>query len=220
MIKAVIFDLDGTLLNTLEDLANSMNSVLDRRGFPTHPIDAYKLFVGDGIRVMSSRCLPDHLRSESLIDAVVIEMEAEYTASWHIETKPYPEIPDLLAEIRAGGLASAVLSNKPDVFTVRMVEWFFPDHPFTAVRGASDGKPRKPDPTLALEIAGQMSVEPDEVCFLGDTRTDMETAVRAGFLPIGAFWGFRTEKELIASGASVVIRSPRTLIDYLEKLKR
>ena len=217
MKRAVIFDLDGTLLNTLDDLGNAMNRVLERRGFPTHPIEAYKIFVGDGIRMLARRCLPIDRRSEARITAVVADMEAEYSDSWNRKTRPYAGVPELLDAIRHRGLATAVLSNKPETFTIRMVHRFFPDYPFVAVRGATDDKPRKPDPTLALEIAGALAAELKDICLLGDTRTDMETALRAGLYPIGALWGFRTLDELEASGAAAVINRPDELLEYLDE---
>jgi len=212
MTKAVIFDLDGTLLDTLDDLADSMNAVLGRLGFPAHEADAYKYFIGDGMVNLARRALPPDRRDEELVQSVVLSMEEEYALSWDAKTGPYPGVPELLEALEVRGKGMSVLSNKPDGFTRTMVAHFFPGRTFAFVHGARDGVPRKPDPQAALEIAVGMDVPPRDICYLGDTATDMKTARAAGMLAVGALWGFRDEEELRDSGAAFVISRPSELL--------
>ena len=215
-IKAVIFDLDGTLLDTLADLAGAMNTVLEGHGFPTHPTEAYKQFVGEGVRVLVTRALPTGQREEAMIEKSLGLMKEEYGKTWHVSTKPYQGIPELLSVLSEMQLQCSVLTNKPHSFAIEMVKRYFPDHPFASVHGAREGEPRKPDPAAALQIADELSVKPAEMCFLGDTWTDMKTAGDAGMLPIGVLWGFRSGKELRESGAAALIAEPLDLLPILE----
>ncbi len=212
---AVIFDLDGTLLDTLADLGNCMNSVLARLGYPTHPLDRYRRFVGDGIEVLARRCLAGAAADETAVARVVEEMRGEYGRRWAESTRPYDGIAELLAALRQRGLALAVLSNKPHPFTVRMVEHFFPRGLFAAVWGARPEYPRKPDPAAALALAALMAAAPGEVLYLGDTDTDMRTAAAAGMMPVGVAWGFRPREELLAAGARRVVAAPAGVLDLV-----
>ena len=215
MKKAVIFDLDGTLLDTLSDLGCSMNRVLVRLGFPTHGLDKYKLFVGEGLRMLVIRALPAERQDDDTIGKTIAGMQEEYGRSWKEETRPYEGIPELLSALKRSGVETAVLSNKPHEFTHVMVREFFPSHSFRCVFGARDSVPRKPDPRGALDIVAALERPIEDFCLLGDTRTDMETARNAGILPIGALWGFRTAEELEASGAAFLIARPGELLDRL-----
>ena len=151
MIKAVLFDLDGTLLNTLDDLADSMNTVLKRFGFPQHPVEAYRYLVGDGIVNLVSQALPDQYRDETTINRIVSVDREEYARNWSNKTRPYEGIPDLLNALQNRGIAICVLSNKPDEFTQIIVKRFLPNWKFAVVRGANDETPIKPDPAGALQ---------------------------------------------------------------------
>ena len=215
-IKAIIFDLDGTLLDTLADLAGAMNRVLEDLGFPSHSTEAYKLFVGEGVRVLVTRALPTGQREETMIDKSLGLMKEEYGKSWHVSTKPYQGIHKLLAVLRERQILSSVLTNKPHSFASDMVKRYFPDHPFASVHGAMEGEPRKPDPAAALQIADELGIRPAEMCFLGDTWTDMKTAGGAGMLPIGVLWGFRSGEELRENGAAVLIAEPLDLLLLLD----
>ena len=216
MQKAVIFDLDGTLLNTLADLGDATNSVLRELGLPVHDYDAYKIFIGNGMKMLVTRALPRERRQEETIQSALAAMEEIYSRNWKNKTRAYEGVEDLLNEIAGRGLPIAVLSNKPDVLTKQTVQSFFPDCRFMAVRGARDGIPKKPDPTTALEIAGEMGCPPEDICYLGDTGTDMQTARRAGMFPVGALWGFRSAEELKEHGAEHLIRHPPELLAFLE----
>lgn len=209
---AAIFDLDGTLLDTLEDLADSVNAVLGQLGFPGHPLQSFKYFVGDGVENLLRRALPAERCDAATVGQAVALMRAEYGRRWADKTRPYPGIPGLLDALTARGTPMAVLSNKPDEFTRLCVGRLLPRWQFATVVGARPGQPRKPDPTAALEIARQLQVAPSQILYLGDTNTDMRTAVAAGVFPVGVLWGFRTAEELTASGAKVLIAKPEELL--------
>lgn len=213
--KAVLFDLDGTLLDTLGDLANSMNGVLERRGFPRHEKELYKHFVGDGMEVLVRRALPESHREEQLVQACLLAMRKEYGVRWRETTRPYAGIPELLDALRRRRLRMAILSNKPDDFTREMVAALLAPWCFDAVVGARPEVPKKPDPAMALAIARDVTVPPARILYLGDSGTDMRTAVSAGMFPVGALWGFRDAAELEANGAEVLISRPMELLEFL-----
>lgn len=209
---AVLFDLDGTLLDTLCDIGQASNRVLDARGFPPHSIDAYRFLVGDGARVLWGRALPETHRDDALIDACLADYLTEYDRGWNVHTRPYEGIADLLDALVARGLKLAVLSNKPHEFTVRCVETFLARWTFHAILGQTDAFPRKPDPGSALHIARQLGMAPDRIMYVGDTSTDMRTAIGAGMVAVGVLWGFRGRAELESSGANHLIAHPRELL--------
>jgi len=215
-IKAVMFDLDGTLLDTLEDIADSMNTVLQREGFNTYSPEAYKHFIGDGVEKMVYRALPDNQKEETMIAKCVQQYRAEYQKNWSNKTKPYDGITDLLEALSKDRLKLTVLSNKPDEPTKMMVSHYFPNLSFNIVQGARSDIPRKPDPTAALKIAARLSVPPDRFIYLGDTATDMKTAVAAGMYPVGVSWGFRTPEELTSNGARLILDKPTDLLSHLQ----
>lgn len=213
--KAVLFDLDGTLLDTLSDLADAMNAVLEEMGFPAHPVDAYRYFVGDGLEVLAHRVLPQMCRKHPFLSHCIEGMKARYHDHWADKTKLYPGISDLLNELSRRHLSLTVLSNKPDDFTRLMVNHFLPHWRWSQVRGAHPDVPKKPDPRGALLIAEQLALAPQNFLYLGDTNIDMQTARAAGMCPIGVSWGFRTVKELDESGASAVLQHPLDLLKLL-----
>lgn len=206
--KAILFDLDGTLLDTLEDLADSMNQALSELGFATHPVEAYKYFVGDGAETMAQRALPQENRDEATVRQCHQRAKFYYSKHWADKTRLYPGIAELLEGLQKLSAAMSILSNKPDEFTQQMVAKLLVGYDFEIVRGANSDTPIKPDPTAALQIAGQMNIPPAEFVYLGDTDTDMKTANAAGMLAVGAAWGFRTAKELTENGAKVLVRNP------------
>lgn len=214
--RAVVFDLDGTLLDTLADLGESMNEVIAAAGFPPHPLGAYRRFVGDGVRNLASRALPAGVRNETTIDRCVDEMRRVYGARWDRKTLPYAGVTELLDQLTRRRLPLAVLSNKPHDLTTMVVAQLLPRWSFAAVVGQRVGRPRKPDPTSALEIAADLGVDSGSCVYVGDTDTDMKTAERAGMFAVGACWGFRDAAELEASGARALIRHPRELLELLE----
>jgi phosphoglycolate phosphatase len=211
--KAVIFDLDGTLLDTLDDLADSMNDVLEARGFPVHDAEAYKTFVGSGAEKLVSRALPAEQRDDNIIAECLKEFRKNYSDNWNNKTTPYDGIPELLNELTDKGIKMAVLSNKPHQYTELCVKELLPDWDFKKVLGQREGVPIKPDPFAPLEISAFFDLPPQDFIFLGDSDVDMRTAVNAGMYAIGALWGFRPELELRKAGADRLIVHPIEMLD-------
>ncbi|GHV52423.1 phosphoglycolate phosphatase [Deltaproteobacteria bacterium] len=212
-IAAIIFDLDGTLIDSLEDLADTVNHALGAHNLPKHPVEAYKYFVGDGMETLVRRAAPENT-PDSLVQTLLARVKETYGQNWAKKTRPYDGIMELLRQLSAKGIALAVLSNKPHEFTGEIVEHFFPQRFFPA-QGLPAGCKAKPDPTLALDIAKKLSLEPARIAFMGDSRTDMDTAGNAGMLPVGVLWGFRLEKELRDHGAKIIAAHPSDLIKEL-----
>jgi phosphoglycolate phosphatase len=213
--SAVIFDMDGTLLNTLEDLGDCMNRVLTRAGYNTHPIDDYRYFVGDGIKNLVRRVLPEQRRDEATIRQIQTAMVKEYGKHWADKTDLYPGISALLDELMKREIKKGILSNKPHASTKVIAERYFKDWRFDPVFGARDGVPRKPDPAAALEICRHWGLEPSGVLYAGDTNTDMQTARQGGMFAVGVLWGFRTKEELIENGAQELIAAPQEILRFL-----
>ncbi len=211
----MLFDLDGTLLDTVQDLAESVNAVLSRLGFPEHDIEAYKYFVGDGVEELARRALPEGRRDQATLAKSIAAIREEYSRRWANNTRPYEGIPELLDALTAGNVRMAILSNKPDDSTKATVARLLPNWRFDPVVGASPSVAMKPDPGAALAIARSLNIPPDTFLYLGDTGTDMKTARAAGMYPVGALWGFRTAEELTESGARTIIRDPVQLLDLL-----
>lgn len=209
MFKAILFDLDGTLTNTLEDIAAAMNRALRLHGLPEWPVEAYRYLVGNGAKVLSERCVRDR---QALAPVVRQTYQAYYQTHNLVRTQPYKGVPELLRALAAAGIALAVLSNKPDADTKAVVCHFFPDVPFRVVRGQVEGVPVKPDPAGAIAVAREMGVAPGDFLYLGDTAVDMRCALAAGMHPVGALWGFRTAEELRDSGAEALVQQPGELL--------
>jgi phosphoglycolate phosphatase len=212
---AVVFDLDGTLLDTVQDLADSVNIVLSSFGFPQHDTEAYKYFVGDGVEELARRALPEGHRDQATLAQSVAAIREEYSRRWANKTRPYEGVPELLDALSASDIRMAILSNKPDDSTRATVSRLLPKWHFEPVVGASPSVPMKPDPGGALAIARSLNLPPDEFLYLGDTATDMKTARAAGMYPVGALWGFRTAEELIENGARTTIGKPSQLLELL-----
>ena len=210
MMKALIFDLDGTLADTLRDIMDAMNHALAERGLPVHDADAYRQFVGEGASQLVRNALPPG--HESRVPELLAAYRAFYLEHLIVHTQPYPGIRELLAELQAQRLPLAVLSNKPHELTIRIVAELFPDVPFVGVLGQRKDHPRKPDPSGALELCHALGHPPADVALVGDTRTDMQTARAAGMLAIGVRWGFRDPPELLEHGAHHLIEKPTDLL--------
>ena len=212
----IICDLDGTLLNTLEDLADSVNSVLAESGLPVHPVDAFRYFVGDGASVLITRVLPEGRRDAETHARCLSRFREVYAVRWNLKSRPYEGIIDMLLQIRQRGIQLAVLSNKPHDATVQCVTELLKGVTFDIVQGQVDGMARKPDPAGALAIARSLHLAPDQCWYIGDTSTDMKTAISAGMFAVGVAWGFRTREELEQNGARVVLDSPDQLTALLD----
>jgi phosphoglycolate phosphatase len=214
--EAVIFDADGTLLDTLEDLADSMNGVLRAFGYPEHPIAEYRYFVGDGMENLVRRTLPGKDRLDPAAVSRCFElMREKYASNWNRKTRPYSGVPELLDGLSRLGVRMSVLSNKPHDFTVSVIETMLAKWKFDVVLGERPGVPRKPDPAGAVEIADRLGIDPARFLYLGDTATDMLTANAAGMFGVGALWGFRTAEELLSAGAWALIAAPAELLNFL-----
>lgn len=206
--RAVIFDLDGTLLDTIADLSDSVNNVLQRNHLPEHSDDDYKQWVGDGALHLILRALPEEKRGTDLVQKILKEFVKEYTLLWDKKTVPYTGIDNLLDTLTEMRIIKAVLSNKTHEFTVRMVETMLAKWKFEKVFGHRENTPRKPNPGSALEICSALNLNPCECLFIGDSDNDMKTAVAAGMVPVGVLWGYRHKAELLSNGAKYIVSHP------------
>lgn len=212
MIQGVIFDLDGTLADTLEDIARAVNFALEHHGEPTHPLADYPKFIGGGAENLIRKALREDRRHR--VEELLATYRAYYAEHMLDHSRAFEGVPELLEALLARGLKVAVLSNKPDAPTRRLVNALFSQWPLSPVFGERSGIPRKPDPTSALEVAQLMSCDTRSLMFVGDTGIDIETARNAGMVGVGVTWGFRPE-ELVPAGAHHVISRPAALIDLL-----
>lgn len=213
--SAVIFDLDGTLVDSIQDIADSMNRTLTHFGYKTYRYDEYKYFVGNGLMNLVAKCLPEDKRTESHIEEVLFVMMSKYRKNSVNKTVLYPGIPELLDHLSEKNYKMAVLSNKADVLTQDIAMQLLYKWNFEIILGASDFFPRKPNPQSALFIAEELHVQPENILYLGDTDTDMKTANAAGMYAVGVSWGFRERKELEENGAKLIIDKPEELIKAL-----
>lgn len=216
MIKAVIFDLDGTLVNSLEDLADAGNHALSCFGFPTHETEKYKYFVGNGIPKLIYRMTPDANRDEETLSKVHKEFLAYYKIHSNDKTYVYEGIKELIADLKNKGIRIAVVSNKADGPAQEVLNNTLPNT-FEFVFGQRPEFPTKPDPTLTLMAVKEMGVKPEECIFMGDSGMDVKTGVNCGALPVGVLWGFRTADELLQNGAKYLINEPSELIKIIEE---
>lgn len=214
MKHAVIFDLDGTLLNTLGDLRAATNHALEVRGLPPHSMEEIRQFIGNGIRLLICRAMPKGT-PEAEIDAALDDFKAYYAAHIHDRTVPYDGIPQLLTALRKRGIKVAVLSNKIDSASQQLIEYFFPGKT-DVVFGEHVGVPRKPDPTSCRMVMQQLGVQPEQVLYVGDSGTDMQTAKNAGLYAVGVTWGFRSKEVLLEYGADILVHRPEQILQILD----
>lgn len=211
---ALIFDLDGTLLNTIDDLADSANHILGQLGFPTHSTDKYKYFVGNGIPKLIERCLPTD-RQDCKEKALRMFLEY-YSLHSEDKTAAYDGIPELLSAAKQKGIKLGVITNKAHSIAQQVVPHFLGDGVFDYIRGLDDTIKAKPCPNGALDVADKLGVKPDEVLYIGDSGVDMQTAVNAGFTPCGVLWGFRTREELLENGAVYFAEKPSDILNLIK----
>ncbi len=211
--RAAIFDLDGTLVDSLRDLADTANQVLAGCGYPIHTVDAYRYFVGDGLRTLIERIAPAGL-TEREYDDCLQRFKEIYALNWRRNSCPYPGIHAMLAGLKNAGHRLAVLSNKPHSFTLEFVDYFFPCGIFPIVFGQRPEVEKKPNPAGALEIATMMAVAPSECLYIGDTAVDMQTGKSAGMFTIGVLWGFRERQELVEHRADKIVHHPMEIVEH------
>ena len=198
--KLVIFDLDGTLIDTIGDLGAAANVALSGRGYPLHDPEAYRGMVGHGVRNLMKKAMPEALREdEALLDALLADFLAYYIEHIDDRSRPYPGIPQLLSDLTATGVKVAVASNKFQAGTEKLIRRFFPEIPFAAVRGGQDGVPLKPDPAVLRAIMAEAGAGAGETVMVGDSGTDIATAAAAGIPSVAVTWGFRPEEALRAA---------------------
>ena len=216
-MRLIVFDLDGTLLNSLEDLADSANWVLEQHGFPTHPVDAYRYFVGDGVRKLIERILPQEERTEARIEQCRQEFVAYYKVHMEDKTSVYEGITELLVELKNRGLKIAVATNKVHIAVKPLMEKYFPKIRFDSMIGQREGVPVKPAPQIMFDILRETGCEPSEALHVGDTATDMQLAHNAGVTPVGVLWGYRPLEELQEAGAKFIIEKPEELLGLVHE---
>jgi phosphoglycolate phosphatase len=216
--KLIIFDLDGTLLNTISDLAHSTNHALEKNGFPAHPIEAYKYFVGNGINKLFERALPEGEKTEENITKIRKSFLPYYDNHNTKYTEPYEGVPELLHILKSKGLKMAVASNKYQQATEKLINKYFPEISFTSVLGQREGIPAKPDPSVVFEILKIAGIPTAETLYVGDSGVDMKTAINSGVTSIGVTWGFRPRSELETNGAVYIADSTTDILNLIDQL--
>jgi phosphoglycolate phosphatase len=214
--KAVLFDLDGTLLDTLSDIGAAVNRVLAGKGFPAHELDVYRYFVGDGSAMLINRALPKEKRTDDVIRTCLAAYLEDYGRNWNVMTKPYEGIPEMLDALNDRGVKMAILSNKNHELTKRCVTELLSNWNFEVVIGQRNGVPPKPDPAGALEVAKRLNIPPADFLYMGDSGVDMKTAVASGMFPVGVLWGFRSMGELRDNGSLALIDRPSEILGLLD----
>lgn len=214
MIKLAIFDLDGTLANSLYDLADAVNKALSDEGFPVHEYEEYKHFVGNGAKKLIERALPAGTE-ESVRDKIHAAFTENYRSNCLNKTKPYDGISELIGALKSAGIKCAVASNKPDEFSAYVVEGLFGRGVFSLIRGKREGVPTKPSPEIIFSIAEELGCALGEAIMIGDSNVDVDTAHNAGIGCIGCTWGFRGEEELRSAGADYIAHYPSEIADII-----
>lgn len=215
MKKLVIFDLDGTLLNTIADLAAATNQALQHYGYPTHEVEAYRFFVGNGINKLFERALPETERTEENILKIRSQFVPYYDTHNADLSRPYPGIPELLRTLQQKGIKIAVASNKYQAATRKLITHYFPEINFVEVLGQREGIPAKPDPCIVHDIIAKTGVKQEEALYVGDSNVDMQTAHNAGVTAVGVAWGFRPRTELEALHPAHIIENAEELLSFL-----
>ena len=214
-IRTVLFDLDGTLLNTIDDLADAGNWVCAQNGWPTFTVEQYKHMVGNGIPKLVERFSPAGCRSPEQLAETLARFTARYDAHKEDKTAPYPGIPALLADLKAEGIQTAVFSNKADALCGGIIDHYFAPGSFAAVRGSRPGVPTKPDPAGLYSLMAELGADPAATLFVGDSDVDIATGHNAGLPALGAVWGFRGAGELTAAGADALVYQPADILAYI-----
>lgn len=213
--KAIIFDLDGTIIDSIDDLGDSMNAMLANNGYPTHSIENYITWVGNGARLLLQRALPD-VKDEALQQKYLKEFLAVYATNYNVKTKIYEGVAEFLDFLVRQNIQITILTNKPHAETQKIANDYLTPWPFEMILGQREAFPKKPDPQVALKMASDLNLRPSEMLFIGDSATDIKTAVAAGMKPIGVNWGYGTKESMLEAGASIIIESPKELFDIVK----
>lgn len=217
MVDAIIFDLDGTLLNTIDDICDSLNIALESEGYKTYNSEETKAFVGSGVKIMVERALGNQVYTDEIFEKIRQIYMKEYEVRQAIKTHPYDGIIELLVELKKIGIKIGLLSNKPHQDTLRVVNHYFGLDKFDVVLGQREGVPIKPDPTALFELIELLKTSKDNCLFVGDSDVDMKTASNGNVNKIGVLWGFRTLKDLKDNNADYIVSSPREIIEIVKK---
>lgn len=215
--KAVIFDLDGTLVNSIEDIASSMNVVLKKNEFPTHDLETYERFIGHGIRNLVFKAVPETHKEDEFVDIYFKEMLQVYRDNCVQKTALYSGVPEMLNALVSLNIPMAVFSNKAEELTKKVVQYVVSEWEFTDVVGLTTEVLKKPNPNKAIQIAENLGISTREILFVGDSEVDMQTAIGAGMQAVGVVWGFRSQEQLEKSGATYILQQPLDLIDIIKK---
>lgn len=218
-MKAIVFDLDGTLLNTLEDIANSMNRVLIKNQFSPYSTEDYKYMVGSGMQALVKKAVTPFTKKPEKINQLFEEMKDDYLFHWNIATKPYEGIMETLFSLAEAGIVLSILSNKPDSLTKKTVQHFFPTIPFFMIQGASSYYPEKPNPACLINIMKETNLPKEEFIMIGDSSIDIETAINASVFPAGVLWGFRKKEELEKKGAKIFFEHPSDILKFFKSIE-
>lgn len=213
-ITSVIFDLDGTLLNTLDDLANAVNFTLEKFGYPTHEIEKYKKFVGNGMKNLINRAVPEEVKNTEIEKDVLSAFMERYSAHSTDLTRPYDGVEELIDALKIRGIKIGMVTNKAHNAAIEIMDKYFSGK-FDYVLGQSEKFPLKPNPESAIFVCKTIGSTPEESIFMGDSGVDMETGKNGGFFPVGVLWGFREKDELLSCGAKAIISRPSELLDVI-----
>ncbi len=218
--KAVIFDLDGTILDTIEDLGDSINYVLNELGYPARATSHHKKSIGNGLRKFAARCLPEDSVTDELLDLILPRLAARYRSNSMVKTVPYEGVIELFDFLTANGIMLNILSNKRDDFVKELTLHYFPDYNFVRADGELPDVPKKPDPTSALKIAEICGVEPSEILFIGDSVYDIQTGKNAGMRTVAVTWGYQPKDALLAENPDFIADTPAEIIQYIKALNK
>lgn len=213
MYKLVIFDLDGTLINSLEDLGTAINVSLKKMGLPTHNMDKFNYFVGNGIKKLCERAVGEH---QDRVEELYNLFSEYYDSHYAVYTKPYPNIEELLKYLKQNGTKIAVASNKAENFAIKIVCELFPNIQFDCIKGQIETRDKKPSPDIIFEIMKELGVSKEETLMVGDSNVDIQTAKNSGLKSVGCLWGFRDYEELYQAGADHIIINPLEIIDIIK----
>lgn len=215
-INCIVFDLDGTLLNTLDDLANGVNYTLEKFGYPTHEIEKYKIFVGNGMKNLINRAVPEEIKNTEIEKDILAAFMEYYSAHSTDLTRPYDGVEDMIDALKDRGIKIGMVTNKAHNAAIDIMEKYFSGK-FDYVLGQSEKFPLKPNPASAIFVCETLGCTPENSIFVGDSGVDMKTGADGGFLPVGVLWGFRDKDELISNGAKAVISHPAELLKIVDE---